>query len=253
MRNNQSGYILPFTLVVLAILMLVSASFFSRNNDSTGMSAMRRDHDLALMLAESSINRVIGRFYNDDAALYSIGCPSMSMIGDMNCDGLHDNPESRPTSFNPTLPLDVGYQFFASNGNTGITETAPTLLQKIADGEARATGSNLTSQSIATNIQYLRVSDLFVNSSVRPILFRNGSSGLIASTSTWSGETADSKAAVFVEITRNSSKVSWLDLWVCSVAQVGDSKAYGMRYIGSFTDTWGGAIPAPISESANHG
>ena len=237
--RNQKGFILILTLVLLVMLMLVSASFFSRHMDATDMSAMRRDHDLALSLVESGITRVMGKYYNDDSTLYAgIGCVNASMIGDMNCDGAHDNIESRPSSFNPPLPLDVTYEFFLSNAaGAGITETSPGILQKIADGEARQSGSAGQTNAVLASTAYLVVNDLFGGAVNSPLLFTSTASGLAKSSSTWNAESADSKVAVFIEVTRNATQSNWLDIWVCGVAQVGLSKAYGMRYMGSVSYT----------------
>ena len=253
--KKQKGYILPLVLILLTAMIAGSAAFFGRANDSASMSALQRDHDLAVTLAESGANRVLGLYYNDDATPRAVAsCGVSTMIGDMNCDTLHDNPQSKPDSLNPTLPLPLAYEFFLTSSN-GLTESAPGILQMIANGEARNVSTPAANQSISTTTTRMKVSDLFVSASVSPLLFTNGSGGLVRSSNSWSAETSEEKVAVFLEATRNPDplKSTWIDLYINSVARVGTSRAYVLRYIGSFTDTWAGAIPAPISESATHG
>lgn len=249
--SRQNGYIIPFVLVLLIALLVGSASFFYRSSNSTSLSGASRDYDQARLLAESGANYVLGRFTNISTTTYTLTCPAASMVGDLNCDGSLDNGQAKPPTFNPALPLGLGYQFFMTSG-AGITENAAGILQLVADGEARGTGVALSNQTISTATAYLRVNNLFVSNSIRPLLFTQSQTGLAPSTNTWNAETSPEKVAVWIEVTRNPDQPSWFDLHLSSAAQVGNAKAYLQRYMGSYTDLLGNTVIAPLSESANH-
>lgn len=253
--TRQHGYILPLVLVFLVILMFNSASFFYRTADSTKLSGSSRDYDQALLLAESGANYVMGRFSNTTTTTATIApCAAARMVGDINCDGSIDGAQAKPASFNPTLPLTLGYEFFLTTGSNAITQNAPGILQLVADGEARNTGTVAT-QAISTGTTRLRVNDLFVSASIRPLLYTQSSTGLAYSANTWSAESSAEKVAVWIEVTKNpdATKANWFDIYLCSAAQIGNGKAYLQRFMGSYTDLFGAAAIAPISESANHG
>lgn len=267
-RNQNKGFVLLFVLILLIGLMITSAGFFYRANDDTKLSGTERDYDQALLLAEAGGNLVAGRFFNacdptvaggvdcNPNAFTLVGCPNPTQVGDMDCDGRFDNPQGRPSSAiatipNPTdYPVALGYEFFLHNpasANAGITESAPGILQRIADGEARNSGANITSRQVLTTQGNLRVQDLFTTNLapggtapqyVRPLLFVQNANGLTRSTLKWQNENAQEKVAVWLEITRNPNpnNTEFTDLYLCSVAKVGNAKSYLMRYIGSYTN-----------------
>lgn len=257
----QQGYILPFVLVLLVALLAGSISFFSRANDSTQLSGASRDYDQAMLLAESGANWVLGRFTNGLTGTFvGIGCAAASMPGDLNCDNTLDNSQGRPANFAPTNALlTLGYEFYLRDAvNTLSTAAAPGTLQMVADGEARDQTQNATFNNngiLPGATPRLRVNDLFVSATIRPILLVQSQAGLARSTATWNAEAAPEKAAVWLEVSRNPnpSYAGWFDLYLCSAARVGNAKGYLQRYIGSYTDLLGNAVIAPISESANHG
>lgn len=263
-RTTQRGYILPLVLVLLVIMLVGSAGFFYRSTQATQLSGANRDYDEARLLAESSLNLVLGRITNFSAAsgvinttaavIPCINAASAPAVNDLNCNGTPDANEAKPASFTPTLPLPVGYEYFLSSG-TGITETAPGILQRVADGEARNSGNGtLASQAIATGIAKLQINDLFINATQRPLLLTQDKNGLTFSPNTWNGETAPEKAAVWLEVSRDPdpAHASWYDLYLCSSAQVGSAKAYIERYVGAYTDLLGAQVIAPLSEASNH-
>ena len=259
---QAQGYILPFILILLITLMVGSASFFNRTISSGKLSGASRDYDQALLLAESGGNWLAGRFVNGDTTAYTgIGCAAASMVGDINCDGTRDDDQGHPANFAPANALlALGYQFYLrDNTNAFRTTGAAEVLQLVADGEAR---NELLNAAFNNNgilpgaTPRLRVNDLFVSAAIRPILLVQSATGLTRSTATWNLETAPEKAAVWMELSRNpdATHPNWFDMYVCSVAKVGSSKAYLQRYIGSYTDpTLGSTVVAPISEAANHG
>lgn len=283
-HKQNKGYVLLLVLILLVGLMITSAGFFSRANDDTKLSGTERDYDQALLLAEAGSNLVAGRFFNacDPAALGALtcdpnaytlaGCAMQTMVGDMDCDGRFDNPQGRPSSAAAAIPdataypVTLGYQFYLhdpANVNPGITEATPGILQRVANGEARNSNSVLTSREVLTTKQYLMVKDLFTtnlapggtgNQFVRPLLFVQNANGLTRSANKWQDENAPEKVAVWVEITKNPNpnNTQYFDLYLCSVAQVGNAKSYLMRFMGSYTNLLKN-LPAPLSESANHG
>lgn len=265
--RTQRGYILPLVLVLLVMLMISSASFFHRSTQDTQLSGANRDYDQARLLAESGMNLVLGRISNfaatsavagtTAAIIPCVAAASAPAVNDLNCNGLPDANEAKPASFTPTLPMPVGYEYFASNlAGAGITESAARITQMVADGEARNSGAALGSQSVTLQAanNYLRVNDLFISNTLRPLLLVQDKSGLTFSNKKWKDETAPEKAAVWLEITRDPdpARSSWYDLYIESVAEVGNAKAYIQRFVGAYTDMLGAQVVAPLSEASNH-
>lgn len=261
----QGGYILPFVLILLIMLMVGSASFFYRSTQGTLLSGASRDYDQARLLAESSMNLVLGRITNFSAlsavvstsasVIPCIAAASAPAVNDLNCNGTADANEAKPASFTPALPLPVGYEFFLSNAaGAGITEPGPGILQRVANGEARNSGSALADQSVMTNISALRMNDLFISANLRPLLLTQSRNGLTFSSNTWNKEPAAEKAAVWLEVSRDPdpAHASWYSLYLCSGAQVINAKAYLQRFIGAYTDQLGARAIAPLSEASNH-
>ncbi len=260
----QRGYILPFVLVLLIMLMVSSASFFHRSTQDTQLSGANRDYDQARLLAESSMNLVLGRIANFAAAsavasttaavIPCVAPASAPAVNDLNCNGMPDANEAKPSSFNPPLPLPLGYEYFANNAGTGITEDGARILQIVADGEARNNGAALASQSVAIGNNRLRVNDLFIDGTYRPLLLTQSQNGLTFSNKKWIDESSPEKAAVWLEVTRDPdpARASWYDLYIESVAEVGSAKAYIQRFVGAYTDMLGAQVVAPLSEASNH-
>jgi hypothetical protein len=248
---------------MLIMLMAGSAGFFYRSTQGTQLSGATRDYDQARLLAESSMNLVMGRITNfsvntpvintSAAVLPCIAAASAPAVNDLNCNGAADANEAKPASFTPALPLPVGYEFFLSNG-AGITETAPGILQRVANGEARNTPGGLATQSVSTNINTLRINDLFISANVRPLLLTQGQNGLVFSNNTWDAEPSAEKSAVWLEVSRDPdpAHASWYSLYICSAAQVSSAKSYIQRFIGAYTDQLGARVIAPLSEASNH-
>ena len=262
-RSNEQGYILLFVLVLLVALMVGAISFFYRANDATQLSGAARDYDQAMLLAESAGDWVQGRFFNDSPATISdanrcaaqtVASLATALPGDLNCNGTRDDPDGRLASVTPTLPLSLGYQFYLVDAGTTLrVATNPGLAQMVADGEARNTGTTLTSQAVPTTTTRLLLNNLFISNTIRPILLTQDATGLAKSANTWNTETSPEKAAVWVEITREKNSGTGYDMYLCSVAKVGKAKAYLQRYIGTYGSTLGGIQVAPLSEAANHG
>lgn len=261
--HTQAGFILPFVLIFLIVLIVGSAGFFFRSTQGTQLSGATRDYDQARLLAESSMNLVMGRITNftatsavantSAAVIPCIAAASAPAVNDLNCNSTPDANEAKPTSLTPALPLPVGYEFFLSNG-IGITETSPGILQRVANGEARNSANAQASQAVATNVGALRINDLFVSASVRPLLLTQSQNGLVFSYNTWDAEPSPEKAAVWLEVARDPdpAHASWYSLYLCSAAQVSNAKSYIQRFIGAYTDQLGARVIAPLSEASNH-
>lgn len=261
----QHGYILPFVLVLLVLLMVGSMSFFNRANDSTQLSGASRDYDQAMLLAESAGDWTMGRFFNlsSPANASTNRCPALTtqplasaQPGDLNCNGTLDDTEGKVSSITPTLPLALGYEYYLADAGAPTTiraTTAPGTLQMVADGEARNNSDfTPTNQTLLSTTTMLTVNKLFVSSTIRPILLAQSATGLARSTNTWNTETSSEKVAVWLEITREKAGTGY-DLYLCSVAKVGNAKAYLQRYLGTYGSTLAGIQVSPLSESANHG
>ncbi|BBI98910.1 hypothetical protein FGKAn22_06030 [Ferrigenium kumadai] len=262
---SQRGYILPFVLVMLVMLMVGSAGFFYRSAQGTQLSGATRDYDQARLLAESGMNLVLGRITNfsatsavvstSAAVIPCIAAASAPAVNDLNCNDVPDANEAKPASFTPPLPLPVGYEYFLTNAaGAGITETAPGILQRVANGEARNSSNALTDQSVLTGTTNLRVNDLFISSTLRPLLLTQNKDGLTFSSKTWDKEPSAEKTAVWLEVSRDPdpAHASWFSLYLCSAAQVSNAKAYVQRFIGAYTDQLGAQVIAPLSEASNH-
>ena len=240
--HSSGGYILPIVLVLLVAVMLGSLSFFNRVNDSTELSTATRDYEQAVLLSESAGNWVLGRLQNNVSPTIASPsrCPAKAVLpaastvaqpGDLNCDGRADYEQARIADPGPSLPLTLSYEYYLSDaGDTLRANTPPGILQMIADGEARNTGTALTNQAIPSGTTRLLVNNLFIGA-VRPILLIQTATGLVNSGSTWTAETSAEKAAVWLEITRNGSGTR--DLYLSSVSRVGNAKAYLQRYVGT--------------------
>jgi len=258
----QQGYILPFVLVLMVALIAGSMSFFSRANDSTQLSGVSRDYDQAMLLAESAGDWVMGRFFNLSSpangganlcAAQTVSSLAAAQPGDLNCNGTLDDAEGKLSSVTPTMPLPLGYEYYLVDaGTTMRITTTPGILQMVADGEARNTGTALTGQTVLSTTTRLLVNNLFVSSTIRPILLTQGVAGLTKSANTWNDETSSEKVVVWLETTREKVGTGY-DLYLCSVAKVGNAKAYLQRYLGTYGSTLAGVQVSPLSESANHG
>jgi len=272
--HKEQGFILLFVLLLLVGLMVTSAGFFYRANNDTKLSGTERDYDQALLLAESGGNLVAGLFFNigdnNTSTNPYTGCDSGSLVGDLNCNGFHDNPEGRPQSAGSGLPktgdgYGLGYQFYlTATAGAGLSYSTPSILQRIADGEARNSGTSISTREILNSRTQLRVRDLFSttlapnkaasdpNPYIRPFLFTQSATGLTRSTNKWQDEPSAQKVAVWLEVTKNPTDSTTFDNYLCAVAQVGNAKAYLLRFLGTYPVNLI-QMPAPLSESANHG
>jgi len=267
--NRERGYILPFVLVLLMILLLSSAAFFNRASITAQISGQQRDTTQALLLAESVINRVQGRFLSGA----SDETPMRTDINDINADG-NLSPDFKqikdliPTVTSvPAINSLPYYIYYIPNGPVGTpsrvaVSTTSRILQAVANGESTAANSNLAinGQQIGATTR-IKVSELFVDANRHPLAYVVNAAGIpilsegasaIDTTAEWNAASAAlGRAAVWLELAADTANEQ-IHLYIATMAQVGSTKAYLQRYIGphDYSLTLGDRV-APISESGN--
>jgi len=240
-------------LVLLLLIIAVAASAFFNNSmvNSTRISGANRDNSASLLLAESAMETLRGRLLNemdDDYGGESDSCDDSCEIHEIVLEGYL-------ASSTDVLSMltEADYVFFAGNGTSGISEFRPSVLQKVANGEAAMLGSGtrVTSQEVASSMDEILCQDLFTGGT--PMLFTTGPGMdwagsattntnhlLVASAyASWDEQQAGNDfnktiAAAWTEITLNPADSNAMDVWVQAIAQVGWSKSYLQRYIGTY-------------------
>ena len=235
-RRKPQGYALLLTVVLLLALSMISIKFFSANLNDSKIAGYNRDAEESFQLAESTLNLVYGGFIYD-ADLDSTSGPDNQ--GFINLDD--------------ALPLPSPYMFFVST-NDKIEQTTPSILQRVADGEARATTGDVNNAVVSSTATTLLLTDLFNNESY-PLIFTPGATGLQQQKNAhWNDFSAsDGKAAAWIEITRDAFQSNRLYLFAQTMAQVGKSKSYLQRYIGEYSDVLGSNVWALTEANPNPG
>jgi len=126
--------------------------------------------------------------------------------------------------------------FYVSTG-AALDQTAPSLLQKIADGEAsNAAAVVYALPRISNATATVRVNSLFIGAATRPMLYTLNNNGLLIDSvaANWNAETNTSKAAAWIEVTQDPVQADAIDLYVQAVAEVGSAHTYLQRYIGTY-------------------
>jgi len=224
--KSQRAYILIFSLILLALMLVASLSYFEQSSSSLQISGYNRDSSESLMLAESAMNLVYGNFVFDK---------------DLDDDQIVDN--IAPLNIdNPTAEngIPVEYAYYISNG-TGIDQQLPSLLQRVANGEARNSGGTGNGHSFSASQNVLLIENLFTGSA-KPIVFELNSQGqLVPSTKSWAtlSTTHTKSAAGWLELVRNPQLEGTIQVYVQAVSKVGDSKSYVQRLIGAYPTTLG--------------
>ena len=236
--KKQSGYILIVSVILLGVMLIATLNFFEQSADSIQMSGYSRDSSEALLLAESAMNMLYGTFKFDG-----------DIDGDENID------RSEGFSLQDPSPLPLPYMYFRSDLDTiGITATQPSILQRIADGEARS-GTTKTAVNIANNVvpelaQHLLINELF-NTNTRPVLFTLNETNQLdfITDKTWA-ETInenDKAAVAWLELTRPTENGP-VEIYVQAAAKVGRSINYVQKFVGTFSNTLG--LVTNLSESS---
>lgn len=242
--EHQGGLALVLVLVLLLITTLASVFFYNSMVGSTRMSGANRDNTASLQLAESALELLRGGFSNqldssvDPADINAADCTTAGALGPHSLDNCEAYEVIRDLNSNGHItdviaPLD--YIFFVSDGGPGLTEIRPSILQKVANGEADNTSSAVAAdQVVAEGTAKMTINDLFGNSH-KPLIWAMNENGLlVASPLSWTGETTQEKAAAWLELTRNEDDDTAMDIWAQAVGQTGFSRSYLQRYVGTF-------------------
>ena len=221
--KRNSGYILVLTIVLLAALLVMSLSFFKRTADSLQVSGYNRYAAESLVVAESAMNMLYGRYvYN----------------ADLDGDGVKDIEERIDLKSLTDLPLP--YMYFVST-DTEIDQKLPSILQRIANGEARGEGHTLSNHQVSSDAHRLLISNL-TTSKAKPVIFQfNDSHQLVKTSRSWTDLASSSEkgAAVWLELVKNEDMEGTVQVYVQAVGKAGSSKSYLQRYIGNFKTTLG--------------
>lgn len=230
--DRQRGYILLLVLIFIAILMGMGAHFFLRATDHTRESGSMRDMTESMLLAESAMNLVMGRYY------VSTGGGDSDYMQSVNLTTNRDNRAGLAA-----IQADIAYAYYITNTDSAVSEldqVQPALLQMVANGEAANVAATPLAEprlvtAAAAPLTRLRINDLFINAAFRPKLFAlNPATGLLqerAAPSTWSSETATEKVAVWVELVLNPVDATIVDIFVEAVAEVDGVKSYVQRFL----------------------
>ncbi len=214
-NRSQQGYILMLVLVLLTVLSVAASQFMTRSQRATQMVSNASNSSASLNLAEAALNTLAGRFTFGD---------------DLNNDGTPDNEQA---VFDPSGEPNLPYLFFVSTAGDDIDQTAPSILQKVANGETLGVSQNLNSRNIPATIANLNVAGMF-GAGFKPRLYVQQGGGFIVSNNDWNNETAYSKAAVWLEMVASPVVNSQVNVYVAAVGQVGESKSYLQRFVGAY-------------------
>lgn len=228
--QKQSGYVLIVSVILLAAMLIATLGYFEQSTTRLQTSGFNRDSAEALLLAESASNSLYGQFvFNDD----------------IDNDGVADRNELVDEDALDQLPLF--YMYFISSDDT-INKTEPSILQLIANGEARSS-SNRTDITIVNNqipvdAENIIIDELFTDDAkARPVVYTldNNRKLSINSTDTWTDvlDRREKVAIAWFELVRDSGSVDEVGVYVQAVAQVGQSKNYIQRFVGIFPNRLG--------------
>ncbi len=215
----QSGYVLITVIVLLAGLLVIASQFMGRSAQSMQITGYDRDAAEALQLSESAMNWAGQQFILGG-----------SLDGDNDPDNLLFID---PANAIITLP----YVYFVSN-TSAITNTAPSLLQRIADGQSQNQGGTVTGARVSVAPDTLKIADL-TSQGATPIVFEEGNAGLRqVSNRTFDNSRAPRRAAVWIELVL-SADAGDINIYAQSVGRVGNSTSYTQRFIGVWSNTLG--------------
>lgn len=220
--------------ILLVLVMLIGTlNFLEQSTESIQISGYNRDSSESLLLAESAMNMLYGKFrYKQD----------------IDNDG-SNTPDLDQTPILTDLDsLPLSYSYFVTGG-TGIDQALPSLLQRVANGEARNTGSAGNNHSFSVDQNEILVENLYTNSA-RPIIFvLNNENNLVPSNQTWNElKSSNTKfAAAWLEFVNNPALEGAIQIYVQSVSKVGSSKSYVQRYVWHYSDTMGENL-SPITQ-----
>ncbi len=229
--RRERGYLLIVIAVLLTTLMVVTTQFMARSAQNTRMAEITRDNAQSLQLAESVSNLLHGY---------------LSYNGDLNKDGIPDKDQIVVDLVKPPAKLPLPYVFFVTSGKE-IDQAKPSILQRVADGEARSVKTGASSQAIKQDKRHLSVQGLFGKDFAPLVYVIDDKGDLVPSTKNWKDEKSYQRATAWIELVRSPG--GSLLFYVAAVGAVGDSQSYVQRFIGEASETLGGGI-GPLNQSS---
>ncbi len=229
--RKNSGYILIVTVVLLSALLIISLNYLERTADSLQLSGYNREAAESLVLAENAMNYVFGNF------IYG---------ADLDKDGNNLVDINQPININALNALPLPYLYFVTAAAVpAIDQALPSILQKIANGEARGTGNGINGHVVSANSQQLLVQNLY-SATERPIVLTLGVNneltvnGLAVTANDWAN--ISTGAAVWFEIVQNPVLNGNFQVYIQVVSKVGNAKSYSQRLILNLNITLGNNI-----------
>lgn len=236
-KKKSAGYIIMIVAVFLAVLGLTTMQYFTRSVEHAKLAGTNRDHGQSLLLAESAMEHLRGRFIED------LSTPGNPVVA--SCTNSLDSCRAAVIEQNTSSPDThlLPYMFYTQQGS-GISSTVPEILRNVANGESTFVTSSASGAGVAA--APLRVKSLFNSATKRPFLYgvvpNNGMIQEINSASwttvwenpddtAWDGLVNNQKAAAWIEVIKNPNGI---DLFVQAVGQVGNSKSYVQRNVGGY-------------------
>jgi len=227
-RKKQDGYIVIMTIILLTVLLTTSISFFQRSANNMQMTGYNRDSAESLLLAESAMNSLMGRYMTQDIDLDNPGVPDMS--------------ENITNVAAPPIP----YIYYIAAA--GVIAQNPAILQRVANGEAQNISNPLVSNMVPAGVNNLSIGDLFAPGAARPIVFTFAANNLlqpepVADSTAWDNAVLNNNqiAAAWFEAVQDPNIIGSLQVYIQSVAIVGNSKSYVQRLFG-YIDTTVGSL-----------
>ncbi len=241
--RQERGASLVLVLVLLTITATASAFFFNSMVGNTRLSGANRDNTASLLLAESAMEMLRGNFmYRLDAVTIDEASGTTQPVPDGVLDNMDlDKVREKMNTADPfgtaagAELAHLSYIYFANNGvGSGLTESIPSILQKVANGEAARAVTTAVPSDHQVLSASLKVDDLF-SGTLKPFIYKTNTNGLLIASdaASWSGETASQKAVAWLELTQNPTPGA-IDFWVQAVGRVGFSNSYLQRYVGTF-------------------
>ncbi len=266
--RRERGVVLLLVMVLLLITAAASIYFHNSMVSTTRISGVTRDNTESLLLAESAMEWLRGGFINtldSEPTIHEAGCAVYvdedTSITQDKCEAYSVRRNLDAADRSVTQLAHLHYVYFVNDGTgaDGITQVLPSVLQRVADGEAVGVADGSTRvdedhQVLGSQAQ-LNLNDLF-SGTAKPFVFVPNENGLIDSTPTataasWTGVNEQEKAAAWLEFTRNTDNDEAMDIWVEAVGQAGFARSYLQRYVGTFYPPTTVGYLAALIEASN--
>jgi len=228
---KSAGYIIVLTIVLVVALLFITVQFLGRTSDSLQISGFQRDSQESLLLAESAMNKLYGQYY------YKVDIDGDGKIDFIDQALNVDNPQ------NSELP----YLYYVDSEDENRYMETPSILQRIANGEARGVGGSIDKNAVSKDTNQLLVENLYSNGGIQPIVYvLTSDNDLVKSNEKWSNIKDDETkvSAAWFEMVSNSDIDGDIQLYVQAIGKIGQSKSYVQRYIGSMSNRLGDQVGA---------